>query len=73
MDDVKHSILMGHPVQALEALWAGQKVRQQEEDLAALFERMRSKGWPRHDEDPDLCMERAREFLDAADRIYPRG
>ncbi len=34
MDDVKHSILMGHPVEALEALWAGQKVRQQEEDLA---------------------------------------
>lgn len=39
---------------------------EQSDALSALFERMRSKGWPAYSEDPNLCMERAREFLDAA-------
>lgn len=39
--------------------------------LSALFERMRAKGWPPYSEDPAMCMERTREFLDAAAVIYP--
>ncbi len=46
---------------------------EQSDALSALFERMRSKGWPPYSEDPELCMERAREFIDCAERIYPRG
>ncbi len=41
--------------------------------LAALFRRMEKFGWPTYEQDPELCMARAREFLDAARIIYPNA
>ncbi len=46
---------------------------EQDKALADLYRRMNAKGWPRYDENAELCMERAREFLDGAERIKPRG
>ncbi len=45
---------------------------EQDKALADLYRRMDAKGWPRYDENAELCMERAREFLDCAALIYPR-
>ena len=45
----------------------------QSQELAALLERLHAKGWPDYSTDPELCMERAREFLDEARRIVPDG
>ena len=45
----------------------------QSKELAELTERLRAKGWPDYSTDPELCMERAREFLDEARRIVPDG
>jgi hypothetical protein len=39
------------------------------EKLKALMKEIEAKGWPRYDVDPDLCMERAREYLDRAREI----
>ncbi len=39
--------------------------------LADLFRRMEAKGWPTLEDDHKACMERAREFLDEAERIVP--
>ncbi len=46
-----------------------------EEDTALLnlYRAMRDKGWPKYEDDPEVCMERAREFLDAARIIYPNA
>ncbi len=41
--------------------------------LAALFARMDTLGWPKYQDDPELCMARARQFLDAAKAIYPNA
>ncbi len=43
------------------------------EALSALFIRMEWLGWPTYEQDPELCMARAREFLDAARIIYPNA
>ena len=45
----------------------------QSQELAALLERLHAKGWPDYATDPELCMERAREFLDEARRLVPDG
>jgi len=44
---------------------------QKSDALAALFRRMDKLGWPKYEDDPELCMARAREFLDGAKAIYP--
>lgn len=50
-----------------------QIAREKSEALAALF-RLRDKEiLPKYEDDPELYMERARQFLDAVDRIYPRA
>jgi hypothetical protein len=41
--------------------------------LAALFQRMHKLGWPKYEDDPELCMARVREFLDGAKAIYPNA
>jgi hypothetical protein len=46
---------------------------QPEDRLAALFRRMDKLGWPKYEDDPELCMARARQFLDAAKVIYPNA
>lgn len=37
--------------------------------LKAMMAEIKAKGWPRYDVNPDLCMERAREYLDRAREI----
>ncbi len=46
---------------------------EQSEALSALFGRMAKLGWPKYEDDPELCMARAREFLDGAKAIYPNA
>ncbi len=46
---------------------------EQSDALAALFRRMDRLGWPTYEQDPELCMARAREFLDGAKAIYPNA
>ena len=43
----------------------------QAQELEALYKLMHERGWPDADKDPELCMQRAREFLDCARLIYP--
>ncbi len=46
---------------------------EQSEALDQLFRRMDAKGWPTSKQNHELCMERAREFLDAVKAIYPNA
>ena len=45
----------------------------QQEALVGLYKLMEKRGWPTSEQDHELCMARAREFLDYAELIYPRG
>jgi len=42
---------------------------QQDHELAALYARLHAKYWPESATNHELCMERAREFLDGAEKI----
>ncbi len=50
-----------------------EKQIEQSDALEALFRRMDRLGWPTYEQDPELCMARAREFLDGAKAIYPNA
>ncbi len=41
--------------------------------LEALYRDKDTHPWPKYEDNPELFMDRARNFLDAAERIYPRG
>ncbi len=45
----------------------------QQDALTGLYTLMKKRGWPTSEEDHELCMARAREFLDLAKEIYPNA
>ncbi len=50
-----------------------QIAREKSEALEALYRYRDAHPWPKYEDNPELFMERALEFLDAAARIYPRA
>ena len=44
---------------------------QQDHELEALYARLHAKYWPNSAVNHELCMERAREFLDESRKIVP--
>jgi hypothetical protein len=47
--------------------------QEQDKAIAELFDRINAKGWPESHENHELCMERAREFLDGLKVIFPHA
>ncbi len=41
--------------------------------LGGLYKLMEKRGWPTSEQDHELCMARALEFLDLAKEIYPNA
>ena len=40
------------------------------EKLREIFDEITAKGWPNYSENKNLCMERAREFLDKRNELF---
>lgn len=42
------------------------------QELANIESALEAKGWPHYEDNPDLCMARAKEFLDERDALMAR-